>query len=255
MTAGPLSPQVEIARWHEELRRTHSGVDVIHAIEQRIQGEPDPKKLWVLKFALAKEHEAQGNQGAADAIYNNDPATQAHNWIRDLREIHADMDIIPAIEQRIQSETDAQKLRALSFELASSHKMVGNYAAAEAIYRRIFDDDPDEPMPLTILAEQKLYREERPEAAMPIIDRAIEAAFRSGNFRRHALAVKARIALQLKSYQVVEDVLRQIMQVKFERGNCDIAVERDFFDRLPPGAISDDVARQYDQFSGRRKQG
>ena len=251
---GNQSLQIEICRWHNELLRTLSGVEVIHAIEERIATESDPKKLWILKFALAKEHEAQGNQIAANAIYNNDPGQQAHDWLRELRRTHVDIDIIPAIEQRIKNESDAAKLRILNFALASEHKAVGNYAAAEAIYLALFDEDQDEPMPLTLLAEQKLYREQQPEVAMPIIDRAIEVAFRSGIFRRHALGVKARIALELKAYHVVEDVLRQIMQVKFQRGNADIGVERDIFDRLPAGAISADVARQYDQFSSRRKQ-
>jgi hypothetical protein len=59
----------------------------------------------------------------------------------------------------------------------------------------LFDQSPDEPMPLMCLAEQKLYYEEDPAAAMPVIDRAIEAADRSGNFRGAVLGVKARLAL------------------------------------------------------------
>src|SRR5262245_57719958 len=103
-------------------------------------------------------------------------------------------------------------------------------------------------MPLISLAGQKLYFENRPELAMSIIDRAIPVAYRSGVFRRHALATKARIALQLKRYDVVESVLKDILQLTFNRRNFDIGRERDILDRLPPGSIDPEVARQYDKF-------
>ena len=69
----------------------------------------------------------------------------------------------------------------------------------------------------------------------------------------HALATKARIALELKHYQVVEDMIRQIMGIDRSLGIADIKPERDFFDRLPPGAIDPELARQYDQYTANRK--
>jgi hypothetical protein len=39
------------------------------------------------------------------------------------------------------------------------------------------------------------------------------------------------------------------MELKFGPGHVDCGIERDFFDRLPPGVINDDVARRYDKFS------
>ena len=83
---------------------------------------------------------------------------------------------------------------------------------------------------------------------MSIIDEAIDRAMRSGNFRRDALGTKARIALGLKDYGVVEEVLKQLMGLKFVHGNVDCGIERDFLDRLPPGAIDAKVASDYDRF-------
>jgi hypothetical protein len=88
---------------------------------------------------------------------------------------------------------------------------------------------------------------------MSIIDRAIEAAYRSGLFRRQALGVKARIALQLERHDVVEGVLRDILLLKFTRKNVDVGRERDILDRLPPGSIDGEVARQYDEFCRAKK--
>jgi hypothetical protein len=155
---------------------------------------------------------------------------------------------IGALEERIRRETDPLQLRHLKRLLAMDHASAGNYASAEAIRRQLFEEDPDDPMPLISLAEQKLYYEERPEDAMRIIETALDPAYRSGTYRRHALAVKARIALHLEQYHVVEDVMRKIMELQFKRGNFDIGRERDILERLPPGSIDPEVARRYDEY-------
>jgi hypothetical protein len=128
--------------------------------------------------------------------------------------------------------------------------------AAEAVHRVDADANPDEARPLISLATQKLYDENLPEDAMRIIDRAVAAATRSGLFRREALGVKARIALELGDYRAAEDVLRQIMGLAMTRGHIDIGAERDFFDRLPAGSIDPEVARAYHDYCrarGRRR--
>jgi hypothetical protein len=155
---------------------------------------------------------------------------------------------IGALEERIRRETDPLQVRHLKTLLAMDHASAGNYASAEAIRCQLFEEDPDDPMPLITLAEQKLYYDERPEDAMRIIDTALEPAYRSGTYRRHALAVKARIALQLEQYHLVEDVMRKIMELQFERGNFDIGRESDILERLPPGSIDPEVARRYDEY-------
>jgi hypothetical protein len=52
---------------------------------------------------------------------------------------------------------------------------------------------------------------------MPVIDRAIEEAYRSANYRRLALGVKARIALAQEKFSVVEEVLRRLLQLTHSR--------------------------------------
>ncbi len=131
--------------------------------------------------------------------------------------------------------------------LAQEYKQEEDYAASEVIYLHLFETKPDDPVPLIKLAEQKLYFESQHEAAMSIIDRAIEAAYDSGNFRRNALGVKARIAVVMQDFKIVEGVLIRIVQLGFEYGNIDVGFRRDFFDRLPPGSIDPEVARQYDE--------
>lgn len=156
--------------------------------------------------------------------------------------------IIDELEKKIILETDLEGLMTLRELLANEYAGHGRHDEAEALYRMLSDQRPDNPMPLIALAEAKLFFQDRPDEAMPIIDKAVDLAIKSGNFRRHALGTKARIALRMKSYGMLEDVLKQLMDLRFVRGNIDCGIERDFFDRLPPGAIDAKVASDYDKF-------
>jgi hypothetical protein len=164
----------------------------------------------------------------------------------------AEEELLDAIRQRIKEETDEENRRGLKFTLSTEYAIQERYPEAEVVLLGLHDENPDEPLPLISLAGQKLYYEEKPEAAMPIINRAIEVAYRSNVFRRLALGTKARIAHALKEYGIVEDVLNQLMQLKFGPGDVDCGIERDFLDRLPAGTISEEVARKYDRFSQRK---
>jgi tetratricopeptide (TPR) repeat protein len=202
---------------------------------------------------LAEEHEAQGNHAAAEAIYrainrtDDDPIAEVYRWYEELERTSVGTDVIHAVEERIESEPDAAKQRELKFILALEYTQEQDYAASEAIYLELFQAKPDDPLPLIKLAEQKLYFERQLEGAMRLIDQAIAVAYGSGKFRRNALSVKARIALATNEFQVVEGMLKQIMQLGIEYGYTDTGSMRDFFDRLPPGSIDPEVARQYDE--------
>jgi hypothetical protein len=87
---------------------------------------------------------------------------------------------------------------------------------------------------------------------MRFADRAVAVAMRAGVFRREALGLKARIAVELSDYIMVESVLREVMHLTFTRGNLDIDVERDFFDELPPGGIDPEVATAYHEYCNAR---
>jgi hypothetical protein len=244
----------ELVQWLDRLRLTQDGDALIHAIEDRIAQNSDPERRGILYSFLYQEYLAQGRQDAANAIRGLDPLEPIHRWYKQWRREARDIDIIPALEERIAREADPARLQMLRFYLASEHTERGNYAAAEAVHLADIASRPDESMPLISLAGQKLYYEENPQAALPIIDRAIELAMRTGMFRRHALATKARIALALNDHAAVQDVLRRIMALTFTRGNADIGTERDFFDRLPPGSIDPDVARAYEEYCRARGQ-
>jgi hypothetical protein len=238
----------EIEHWCKELRRTHIGDGIIRAMEERIEEESDPHRLEILNWFLANEHMAQGNQAAAEAVRRRNPTGDIYRWHEEWRQTQPETDVIPAIKDRVQIETHPLRLHALRNLLAEEHRERGDYTAAEAAFIADFDANPDDPMPLILLASQKLEDQKQPEAAMRVIDCAVDVALRSGMFRKKALGVKARTALALGRPAVVEDVLRRIVQLTFTRGNLDVGAERDFFDGLPQGSIDADVARAYDAY-------
>ena len=132
--------------------------------------------------------------------------------------------------------------------LSHQYSHHGEYAAAEAIDRQLADRHPDDPSPLNSVATNKHSLQDQPEEAMEVIDRALEVARRTGTLRRYTLGNKARIALDLKRYDIVENVLKEIMALNIDPALPDIGRERDFFDRLPPDSIDPDVARQYNEY-------
>src|SRR3982074_3665059 len=163
----------EIDRWCQELRRTHVGEDIVRALEERIEAESDPDRVHILNWFLAGEYEAQGNEAAAEAGRRRDPVEEVYLWHQEWQQSQPDMDIIPAIEDRIRRESHPSRLHVLQYLLVDAHRGRGNYAASEAAFPSDFDADPEKPQPLIFLASQKLYDEEQPEAAMPVIDRAV----------------------------------------------------------------------------------
>jgi hypothetical protein len=242
----------EIDDWCHELRRTHVGEDLLRALEERIDAESDPDRFEILSWFLHDEYEAQGNQPALEALRRRQPCDEIYRWHREWQQSQPERDIIPALEDRIGRETHPSRLHSLRYLLASAQRDRGNYAASEATFLADFDADPEDPQPLIFLVSQKLYWEEQPEAAMRVTECAVEVALRVGMWRRHALGVKARVALALDRPAVVEEVLRQLLALTFTRGNADCGVERDFLDRLPPGSIDADVARAYDEYCRER---
>jgi hypothetical protein len=238
----------ELEQWRDELRRSRSGAEIIRAIEGRIAGEGDPERGDILNRLLLQEHLAQGNSAAAEEIRARDPSRQIYRWHEGLRESDNEIEIIAAIKERIRTESHPVSLHALRLLLAREHRERGDYIAAEAIYLADAEAGCDPWRSLICLASQKLFEEELPIEAVPIIDRAVAAAMAAGVFRREALGMKARIAVALRDYAVVENVLRQIMALTLTRGHADIGVERDFFDCLPLNSINPEIARAYDEY-------
>jgi tetratricopeptide (TPR) repeat protein len=168
-----------------------------------------------------------------------------------LQRTCADQEIVDKIANRMKAESDEETTQSLAFILASEFGRQERYGEAETILLNLSERNPAEPYPLIALAEQKLYYEEKPDEALEIVESAIERARASGNFRRNALGVKARIAEKLQRYDLIADIIREIMTIKFAESRIDVGLERDFVDRLPSGVVAAELVQQYDEFCRR----
>ena len=154
---------------------------------------------------------------------------------------------VAVFKERLSDETDPDRRFELRLWLAGLLGYTDEIEKAKVLYLALHAERPDRPQILISLAEMLLWPAEQPEMALSVIDQAIEVAFRTGDFRRNALGVKAKIALALRRYDMVEEVMRRILPLKTARGHFDCGIERDFLDRLPPGAIDESVRSQYAQ--------
>lgn len=238
----------EIQNWWDALQQTASPQDLVQTIGKRIEQETDPIRLDILNSFLAHEYHKQGNDAAFAAITAKDPRKQVDDWYFGWRRENRGKSCILILERRLRTETHPVKIEVLRRHLASEYVQSGLYASSTEIHLADFEADPDDALPLHRVAFQKLEFEDEPQEAMQFANRALEVAVRTGNFQRYVLGTKARIALRLQDYRVMEDVLCQIMRTKLTHSNADLGIERDFFDSLPPGSIDPEVARQYDEF-------
>jgi hypothetical protein len=180
-----------------------------------------------------------------------DKFVSLHTWYDQLQRTYAGDEIVEKIKSRLRNEDDQESARLLAFILAGEFREQQRYAEAEHVMLDLSERDQAEPYPLISLAGQKLYDEQKPDEALGIIDKAIERARASGAFRRNALGVKARIAEKLQRYDLIPDILREIMTIKFAESRVDVGVERDFVDRLPAGVVDAALLQQYDEFCRR----
>lgn len=172
----------------------------------------------------------------------------SYRWYDQIKREEPGEVVLQAILDRIAKSRNAEEVRILKGILSSELASQERYNDAERVRKELANDFPADPSPLISLAEQKLYYEHKPAEAMESIDQALERAMRTGNFRRQALGVKARISISLGRYDIVEDILRQLMTLQLKPGNLDIGLEWDFIHKIPLGVIDKGIADQFEEY-------
>jgi hypothetical protein len=114
----------ELLRWRDRLHWARQGIDVIRAMEERIENASGNAILQPLYFMLAQEHEAQGNYAAAEAIRLQDPVNEIYRWHEDVERTSVGVEAIHVLQERIDSEPDAARRRGLKFILAQEYYQV-----------------------------------------------------------------------------------------------------------------------------------
>lgn len=167
------------------------------------------------------------------------------DWYADLERKRRGDDLVPSIRERMASYSGTMERIAFFQVLGWELMKQARFEEAAKVLSEWSVLDPTDPFPLIDLASQRLFFEDNPRQALEDIDQAIVIAQSSGNFRRHALNTKARVLLKLKDYRALETCLIEIADTKILPEQLDIGRERDFFDRVPEGAISDEVRNMF----------
>ncbi len=153
-----------------------------------------------------------------------------------------------------QADTDGDEgLLWLSGLLKEEYDWYGYTSKSIEHERELIRIFPEAPMPHIILASQLHWTMEDLDAAAEEIESAIEKAQADGNFLRHALNTRARIARAREDYSLLEETLKAIMAYRPPPQSQDIGVEKDFLTNLPDGVVSQDVVADYLAYYAARK--
>lgn len=176
---------------------------------------------------------------------------ELHEWVKSLRSGATLHEVILLVFERLK-QIDGDEHWFLGNELVFLMREAGQNSDALVVLdqmMRIYPDDVHQPLSKSGIY---FYALKRPDKALECVDVALQRAHRTGFFRREALNSKARILLELGRGDELSDVLEEIMSLQMAKDIPDIARERDFVDRAPPGFIREDVLARYNQFRPKR---
>ena len=170
-----------------------------------------------------------------------------HRWAYQMRSRMPDEEAVARVRSRLQSAS-AEDQPTLAHILGVFLTNAERYDEALSWFDMVIKRDPDHVR--SAIAKAMIYRgrHKDPEKALEAIEVALERAFRTRFYRRHALGEKARILLKLGRGEKLGQALEQIMSLEMFSDVRDVGRERDFVDRAPPGLIPEDTVARYNRF-------
>lgn len=175
-----------------------------------------------------------------DELRQRDPRADLKPALRSALQAAHDDDERAFILSRIAGELQLE-LAKVPFDKTHQAK----FDEVEALLRRCTEIQPDDPYYPIRLAEHYYYYASDLKKAFEAISAAVEKAEKSRMFVRQAHGTRIRIALDLKDYSKVEESLVVLSSYSPSPGSPDVALERDFLKKIPPGAVRDDVVARY----------
>jgi len=173
---------------------------------------------------------------------------QTAEWCDELRSSYEIDDVVEKIEMRLSQAENSIERKTLQEYLCRSLQEADRYDDALAVMMKLHEAFPTDPLTSLRVAEHYLYGTDSPSKALDWIAKAEQAARQSGNFLRHVLATKARLALRLDNYTMLDDCLRKIASLRLAHDARDIRRERDFFDRADKSRLSLTAIQEYESY-------
>jgi tetratricopeptide (TPR) repeat protein len=177
----------------------------------------------------------------------DDRALELHRWADKAKSGVPIAEAIERVRSRMQGAS-AEDQPTLAYFLAVFLTDAGRHDEALPLFESVIEQQPDNVLAATAKATLHLTNFDDPAKALEAIALALERAFRTRFYRRHALGVKARILLKLSRGEELGQVLEQIMSLQMFFDARDRGRERDFVDQAPPGLIPEDIVARYNAF-------
>jgi hypothetical protein len=172
------------------------------------------------------------------------------DWCMEIVQKHERSTSILMILERLEGESKPWAVLALKEELSRQYVMSKEYDVARDILEEITQLRPKSEMAFSNLASHYFYVSDQPEKALKVILTAEKLSLQSGNFRRHVLAQKARIALALDDYVLLNDTLNLIAELVVHKGQRDVRKERDFFDQADIKLLPYETVKKFQNYLG-----
>ncbi|MFL6679982.1 MAG: hypothetical protein ACJ8IK_16715 [Burkholderiaceae bacterium] len=154
-------------------------------------------------------------------------------------------DVTDSLLRLMADARDVDQRIAVRATLASHYQFIGNKAAALQTISEQIDEKPDDLQSLIALAEHFHYCQVDLFKAADAVERALAVATAQSFLVRQVLGTRMRIALETGEFELASDSLSRLIDYKPPEGALDVAYERDFIKRIPPGVIEPALIARY----------
>ena len=165
--------------------------------------------------------------------------------LRALRKGDRERDLCAHIQDLLSQPWAEDESRILRSELLGELQLRGKYSEAEALLLAEVAREPQEPYHSLSLAEHFHYYNVNLTRSLECLAQAIEKAKLDGKFMYQALGTQARVAIELRDWELLEVTLRDLASYRHTPGKADVFPETDFLSRIPGGCVSPEVIDAY----------
>jgi tetratricopeptide (TPR) repeat protein len=172
----------------------------------------------------------------------------AVDWCFELSRQYPRSTTIKMLTERLLTAQDKWEITALKEHLAREYVLDQKTDRARKILEELVLHQSGSEISLAGLASHYLYAEENFDKALETIQEAEKASIKSGNFRRHIQAQKARIALARNDYKLLSSALKKITEISVVPGQRDIRRERDFYDQADKSRLDETIVVTFEKY-------
>jgi len=148
--------------------------------------------------------------------------------------------------ENLVTEADSESSWVIAMTLLESeYSWYGMKVEEEQTAREVLRRFPDEPMAYINLATCLATSLDKPDEAVDVALSGVSVSKEKGVFRRHALQTLARIAKAARRYSIVENVIKQLIDLSEYSSSQDVNMETDFLESLPKSQVNQELVSEY----------